>query len=106
MSKREIMRAIDERLQRGNQASPVGDTSFARQVRCLLTWPVFQHAYDGIFIPRSDKPRKYYEHCVCCEKARSWVALRTNFEQPGKVISQENGKHVGHLRRERARSKA
>lgn len=84
MSKREAIAAINERL--GSQPGGSPPTSVWRQLRCTFTCPFFRHAYDAIFVRRPDKMLTMYEHCVCCGRARSWVALHgSNYRRPGSV---------------------
>lgn len=78
MNKRDARAAVRERM--GGKR-----TSAIRQIRCVLTWPFFIHAYDAIFVPRLEKQYSYYEHCVCCGRARSWVSFGSNDGKPGSV---------------------
>lgn len=57
-----------------------------RQIPCYLTWPLFRHAYDAIFVDVPDKKRSMYEHCAICGRARSWIAMNTNYGKPGSKV--------------------
>lgn len=66
-----------------------------RQITCALSWPMFRHAYDAIFVERRDKRYSYYEHCAICGRARSWVAPFNNHGKPGsKTIARTESYHV------------
>lgn len=54
-------------------------TSPLSQVLCEFTWPLFHHAYDADFVKRPDKTFGYYEHCLVCGRARSWVSWGNNY---------------------------
>lgn len=89
VNKREARREIAERLQPDSRPSFL--RKVARQTACWLSWPLFTHAYDAIFVPRPEKQFSYYEHCVCCGRARSWVSFGNNHKKPGSVLVRGNG---------------